>query len=667
MKKLFIFTVFFFCFFSISFSQTANLRGIVIDKKTKNPIPSANVVLKVGYEEVMATSADLEGKFEMIDLWAGSYRLVVSLVGYQQYILDTLILKSDSIKFFEVRMNKSGVTFEEYEIVDYKVPMIDKDRTENDVTVTSEEIARMPNRNANAVTTKVNGVLDNSQADISSIQAGLNISEYRNQITASEINDFSKYDAWENIKKTRFIGYLNYWDFNLKDRYVVEVIYDDYAPAIGLDVRLLSKKGDILWEAKTDNTGKSELWAVNTMDEKGIRVEIIKNDGSLESIKPKPFSEAINKVKIEGSCQAPQVIDIAFMVDATGSMDDEIDFLKSDLVDIIQSTSETFPNTEINMGSIFYRCEGNDYVSRISDLTNDIQKSVEFIQEQDAAQGGDEVVHIALMKAVRELSWNIDRNSIKILFLVLDQQPSPSEKTLQSLNSSIRLASKLGIRIVPIVASAETMSTSISLEYLMRTISLATNGTNLFLTDHSNIGRKHATPTTDTYEVEYLNEALKRIIYQYTYVVDCEKDIDDESVSDTTYIFPKRIIAHEVVDSTLTVEEKERSIQFIDLSDGEGFSSLDQSLDINNFTNTDEFPIGVKFYPNPTKGPLNIELRGAVKEIYLFDIGGKMLQKNDVSGQSLIKLNLNTWSRGIYFLKYQINGKWFSGKIILSY
>jgi hypothetical protein len=572
-------------------------------------------------------------------------------------------------------MMQSGEILEEFEVIDYKVPLIDKDKTQNDVTVTSEEIAKMPNRSAKSTANSVGGVYSQpvNNGSVRGARAMRVINDdieidphFTGQITATEINDFSKWELWQNLKTSEFAPYYEYWNIYLNERYVVEIINEDYSPAIGLKVALKNKLGDIVWESRTDNTGKAELWSANTSEDKKLWLDIEKTDGTIETIKPKPFSKAINRIRLNGHCETPEVIDIAFMVDATGSMDDEINFLKSDLVDIIEYTANTFPEKQINSGSVFYRCKSNEYETRLFDLTSDIEESVDFINEQDANEGGDELVEVALEKAVNDLSWSENNMSIKILFIILDQQPSPTSSTFASLNSSIRKASSIGIRIVPIVASAETMVTATTLEYLMRTLSLATNGTNLFLTNHSKIGNKHATPKTDEYDVEYLNEAVKRIIYQYSFTTECGVSYDMVKV-DTTYIYPKKIIAHEVVDSTIKVAEKDPNIKFVDLTHGEGFQSTQDTISSESFNNMEIFPIGLKFFPNPTNGPLNIEIRGDVKELFVFDINGKLLQRFDIRGRSNFNIDMIDWTRGIYFLKYQINDEWFSGKIILYY
>lgn len=51
---------------------------------------------------------------------------------------------------------------------------------------------------------------------------------------------------------------------------------------------------------------------------------------------------------------------------------------------------------------------------------------------------------------------------------------------------------------------------------------LATNGSYVFLTDHSGIGGKHIEATTDEYKVEALNNLLVRLITQYSNIETCD-------------------------------------------------------------------------------------------------------------------------------------------------
>jgi hypothetical protein len=144
---------------------------------------------------------------------------------------------------------------------------------------------------------------------------------------------------------------------------------------------------------------------------------------------------------------------------------------------------------------------------------------VGFIQNQFAGGGGDypEAVHSALEDAIFKQHWS--ENAVaRICFLVLDASPHQSPEVIASLQKSIREAARLGIRIVPIAASGIQKDT----EFLMKFFGLATNGSYVFLTDHSGVGGKHLEPTTDEYKVEPLNNLLVRLITEYSSIQTCE-------------------------------------------------------------------------------------------------------------------------------------------------
>jgi len=51
---------------------------------------------------------------------------------------------------------------------------------------------------------------------------------------------------------------------------------------------------------------------------------------------------------------------------------------------------------------------------------------------------------------------------------------------------------------------------------MMRFISIATNGTYVFITNDSGIGNSHLSPTVGKYDVEYLNNLMVRLIKKYS-------------------------------------------------------------------------------------------------------------------------------------------------------
>ncbi|MCY7330853.1 MAG: VWA domain-containing protein, partial [Saprospiraceae bacterium] len=183
----------------------------------------------------------------------------------------------------------------------------------------------------------------------------------------------------------------------------------------------------------------------------GVKAEAWVNGKKHDLGKPKAAKDGLNRHQIKVDCQAPKNVDIVWAVDATGSMGDEIEYLKTELLDVIGRAKNRNPELAFRMGTVFYRDQGDEYITKSSGLSPDIARTIEFIQKQSAGGGGDypEAVHSALEEAIFSQKWR--ENAIaRICFLVLDASPHQSPEVNASLQRSIREAARLGIRIVPV-------------------------------------------------------------------------------------------------------------------------------------------------------------------------------------------------------------------------
>lgn len=333
-------------------------------------------------------------------------------------------------------------------------------------------------------------------------------------ITAGEWNDLDNWNFWETlIAKDEYKAMPTYWTVFNNNRVAVEVLDSDSSFSVDALVQL--KRGGItIFNARTDNKGRAELWVdlfQNNTNVDFSTLEIDINNGAHVLSAVKPFNEGINKAVIAPIAVANK-IEIAFVVDATGSMGDELEYLKTELLDVIGRVKSANPNSTINTSSVFYRDAGDDYVTRISPFTNDINLTTNFIKNQSAGGGGDfpEAVHTALDKAVNELQW-ATKAKIRLLFLVLDAPPHYESEVISNLQSSLLSACEKGIKIIPITASGIDKKT----EFLMRFLSISTNGTYVFVTDHSGVGNSHLEPSVGQYQVEFLNDLMVRLINKY--------------------------------------------------------------------------------------------------------------------------------------------------------
>lgn len=666
-----------------SSAQQAMLKGKVLDKNTGEPIPYATIIAEDSETRADSVAvSDFDGIFTIKPLAPGKYNIKASYIGYKPVLIKDVLIRAGQNITYNIEMEQTAIEITSYEVVDYKIPLIDKDKTTVGGTVTAEEISKMPSNDYDG---KKKSVPRKEPESPSSpvIQDKSVTDEYQGSIksgllTASELNDFSKWELWQDIEKNDLKQFRKIWELYPNNRYSVQVNSAEDKAVTDATVLLKDSKGKVIWSAKTDNTGKAELWSGMFSESPSRRMMIVVDYNHKEYCYEKPtlFQNGINALKIPEACNIPDQADIAFVVDATGSMQDEMNYLKAELLDIINSVRERNADVAFNLGSVFYRDKGDIYLTRKVDFTSNVTQALSFINDQSAEGGGDdeEAVDEALEVAVDSLSWSKNARA-RLLFLLLDAPPHQQPESIDKLHIYTKRAAEKGIRIIPIIASGAPSSAS-KLEYLMRSIALATNGSYVFLTDHSKIGNPHAKPVTDEYDVELLNNLIKRLIYQYCYAVRCGEQINPEGIKDTTLIFSSSVIAHETIDITrrkeiVCPEYHLKDFTIVDKTDTlkpEGPSADSLMID-NPFENQEGAVTGnpvIKFYPNPTSGKITVEINAKIDELFLTDISGKVLSKINFTNKNQLEIDLSSYSSGIYFLKFRENNSWHAGKILLS-
>jgi len=334
------------------------------------------------------------------------------------------------------------------------------------------------------------------------------------------------------------------------------------------------------------------------------------------------FSAGINTLKIKGPCSVSNVLDIVFVVDATGSMGDEINYLKTELKDVIERVQQENQSLQLRTASVFYRDHGDQYLTHESDFTPSISTTLDFIQKQYAAGGGDfpEAVDEALDAALNRLSWSPEARG-RILFLVLDAPPHQADSVVKRIHHLVYKAAAMGVRIIPITGSGINKD----VEFLMRSMALATNSTYVFLTDHSGVGNKHLAPSTDNFDVQKLNDLMVNLINRYAGTVECESDFE-----------------------TPLADSSQVEIQV-------PTDSANQNHEL----------LRLKCYPVPSAGPINFEVSHAGGQIYVMDANGKVLLRFEMDERMKLQTNLQQLASGYYLIRYELKGKWVSQKIVL--
>jgi hypothetical protein len=211
-------------------------------------------------------------------------------------------------------------------------------------------------------------------------------------------------------------------------------------------------------------------------------------------------------VTLDAQGAPPTKLDVALVIDATGSMGDEMEYLKVEIRDIAEAIQKHFPNVDQRFALIVYRDNGDEYETRTFDFTGDIERFQQDLSAQSANGGGDypEAMDSA-MEATNQLSWR-GADTARVTFLVADAPPHTNDidDTLEAIDD---LRAK-GIAIYPVASSGVAGEA----EFVMRSAALLTGAQYMFLTDDSGVGNPHAEPHIPCYTVEQLAPLMVRAV-----------------------------------------------------------------------------------------------------------------------------------------------------------
>lgn len=349
-------------------------------------------------------------------------------------------------------------------------------------------------------------------------------------LTGGEIRDLKNWDNW---LRTLDKDTMNIWNLIADSRFRVHVSNEGTA-INNVKVRLISNQ-ELIYEATTDVNGDAYLF-YNFHKDDNITPDIIEveqQDGSFKSFKISEFANNNNELELTSDLSDKDIkMDLMYVVDTTGSMGDELDYLKAEIKNVIERV-ESEAGVSIRTSANFYRDEGDEYVVKYFDFRDNASEVADLVGEQNAEGGGDyeEAVHTALNNAINEHDWS-DESSVKLMFLVLDAPPHNSDDIVKQLSELIETASSKGIRIIPVAASGAMEDT----QQLLRTFAVMTGGTFLFLDDNSGVGYSHDVPLEpNEYNSEYFNDMMIRVIGEYCGVEIQPTEVETETqVPETT-------------------------------------------------------------------------------------------------------------------------------------
>lgn len=334
-------------------------------------------------------------------------------------------------------------------------------------------------------------------------------------VTAGMVDDnadFGEYLAY----RQRNAG-LPVRERDIAERYLLEVTDAAGRPVHDAEVAVqrAGRAEPVMW-ARTDTAGRVWLhpraFLAPGVDDSALGIAVRKGSAWSRATLVRGERAAVQVRLVQASVVQRPRLDLVFLIDATGSMGDEIAKLKASMQAMSQQISRLPGSPDICYGLVVYRDRGDAFLTRAHDFTDDLAAFQSVLARVQAGGGGDmpEALNEALHETVHRLSWRSE--AARLVVLVADAPPHLDYGGPQ-YDVDMQAALAKGIKLFAVGASGLDPVG----EYIYRQIAQYTAGRFVFLTykDASDPGSGPGTQTPHDvrgYSVQTLDRLIVKLV-----------------------------------------------------------------------------------------------------------------------------------------------------------
>lgn len=352
------------------------------------------------------------------------------------------------------------------------------------------------------------------------VSAGVAIAPAPQQVLAlkaGEIDDNADWDDYLLFRRDFMQQqFYDVHDVDVTGRHIINVTYDDGLPVLGARVRVYAGQR-LVSDTRTYATGQTLFFPNATRQ--GQREDrfqvVVEKDGDEADfmLNTNETNEWFVTLPGKGqTLQDPIRLDVMFLIDATGSMADEIEELESNILSISAQIDEFPAQVQTRYGMVTYRDRGDEYITRVYDFTPDVREFQDELSGVRAEGGGDnpESLNEGLHDALHRAEWRVE-DTVSLMFLVADAPPHLDYANDYDYAEEMVEAARLGVKIHPIASSGLDPQG----EYIFRQLGQYTMGHFIFLAyegDQGEYVREDLAAGDQDFSVAALDELVVRLI-----------------------------------------------------------------------------------------------------------------------------------------------------------
>ena len=332
-------------------------------------------------------------------------------------------------------------------------------------------------------------------------------------LSAGEIDDNQRWDDYLRYR-SEYVGPPIH-EVDVSERYTITVLDSHNRPVPNAKVRVSAGETSV-FEGRTYANGQTLFFPLAFPDAEGAETFLleVEKDGVSHRLDVERHLEYEWTARLD--LDEPQIdgvpLDVLLLLDATGSMDDEIEQIKTTLLSISARIGELPSRPDLRFGMVTYRDREDEFITRVYDFDHDVQQFSNTIREVAADGGGDdpESLNEALHVAVHEPSWRLE-NAIRLVFLVADAPPHLDYAQDYDYAEEMVEANRRGMKVFAIASSGLDDQG----EYIFRQIAQHTMGRFIFIVYGGDGTTGGTTPHhVGQYTIEQLDDLVVRLVQE---------------------------------------------------------------------------------------------------------------------------------------------------------